>query len=85
MSKAKATKAKAAEPKARVLKYDPAKILSLWEKGKSIREISETIDPNPSKVFVHRVLTLKFPKEYAQGRKERAAAREQKRGADANR
>jgi len=75
MSKAKATKPKA-EPKVRVLKYDPTKILSLWEKGKSIREISETMDPHPSRVFVHRVLTLQFPKQYAQGRKERAAAKE---------
>jgi hypothetical protein len=76
MSKTRATKL--AQPKQRILKYDPAKILSLWGKGKSIREISETMDPHPSKVFVHRVLTLKFPKQYAEGRKERAAATERK-------
>jgi hypothetical protein len=73
MSKSKASKSKA-EPKPRTLKYDPAKILSLWEKGLSIREIAEKMSPI-SRVFVHRVLSLKFPDQYADGQKQRAAAR----------
>jgi hypothetical protein len=60
-------KPKADEPKPRKLKYDPARILALWEKGKSIREIAEAMKPI-SRVFVHRVLTLKFPKQYAKGK-----------------
>jgi hypothetical protein len=73
MAKPKAAKVKA-KPQQRVPKYNPETMLALWEKGKSIREISETMDPHPSKVFVHRVLTLKYPKQYAQGRKERTTA-----------
>ena len=71
MSKAKGkTKGTARKPK-----YDQGKILALWEKGKSITEIAEVMTPI-SKVFVHRVLTTKFPDKYTSGQKERAAARE---------
>jgi len=77
-------KSKAAKPikakKSRVLKYDASEMLKLWEKGLSIRQISETMKPSPSKVFVHRTLTGKFPKQYEQGQKERAAAREKEKG-----
>jgi hypothetical protein len=71
MSKAKKA---ATEPTPRTLKYDPAKVLQLWEKGKSIREIAEAMKPI-SRVFVHRTLTTKFAKQYAEGQKQRAAAR----------
>jgi hypothetical protein len=71
MSKAKG-QAKGAPRKP---KYDQSKILALWDKGKSIAEIAEAMKPI-SKVFVHRVLTTKFPDQYATGQKERAAARE---------
>jgi hypothetical protein len=54
--------------------YDQERILELWEKGKSIREISEIMSPL-SRVFAHRVLTTKFPKEYEAGVKARKAAR----------
>jgi hypothetical protein len=64
------------EPKVgRKLKYDPNRILKLWTDGKSISEISAAMKPI-SKVFVHRVLTVKFPKQYADGQKARQAARE---------
>lgn len=80
-----ATKKKVAkEPKAkreRVLKYDPARVLKLWEDGKSIAEIAQAMKPI-SKVFVHRTLTTKFAKQYAEGQKQRKAARE--KGAQAN-
>ena len=74
MSKAigvKPTKVK----KVRVLKYDPNRILKLWTDGKSISEIADAMKPI-SKVYVHRVLTTKFAKQYAEGQKQRAAARE---------
>jgi hypothetical protein len=77
MSKPKATKS---EPKARKVKYNPERILELWEKGKSIREIAEAMKPI-SRVFVHRVLSLKFPKQYKARQDTRAAAREAARGA----
>jgi hypothetical protein len=76
MATPKPAKAKTA-PQERKLKYNPATILSHWEKGKSIKEIAEAMKPI-SRVFVHRVLTLKFPKQYAEGRKEREAAEEKK-------
>jgi len=73
-----ASKTKAAkEPKVkkeRVLKYDPDRILKLWTDGKSIAQIADIMKPI-SKVFVHRTLTTKFPKQYAEGQKQRAAAR----------
>jgi hypothetical protein len=63
------------KPKApRKLKYDPTKILKLWESGKSIREISEAMKPI-SRVFVHRTLTTKYPEQYAAGQKARKAER----------
>jgi len=77
MSKAKASKA---EPKPRKVKYNPERILELWEKGKSIREIAEAMKPI-SRVFVHRTLTTKFPKQYAEGQKQRATEREAARSA----
>jgi hypothetical protein len=63
------------ESKPRKLKYDPNRMLQLWEKGLSIREIAEKMSPI-SRVFVHRTLTTKFAKQYAEGQKQRAAARE---------
>jgi hypothetical protein len=73
MAKAKPAKAKA-EPQERKLKYNPETILKHWVAGKSIKEIAEAMKPI-SRVFVHRVLTLKFPKQYAEGRKERESAK----------
>lgn len=61
--------------KGRVLKYDPNKVLKLWIDGKSISQIADAMKPI-SKVYVHRVLTTKFSKQYAEGQKQRAAARE---------
>ena len=72
MSKANAPKP-AKEKKGRELKYDPNRILKLWIDGKSISEIADAMKPI-SKVFVHRTLTTKFAKQYADGQKERAAA-----------
>jgi hypothetical protein len=71
MAKQKLVKA---APQERKLKYNTATILSHWEKGKSIKEIAEAMKPI-SRVYVHRVLTLKFPKQYAEGRKVRDAAK----------
>jgi hypothetical protein len=73
-----ATKKAAKEAKSmkgRVLKYDPNRVLKLWTDGKSISEIAEVMKPI-SKVFVHRTLTTKFAKQYADGQKARKAARE---------
>jgi hypothetical protein len=67
-------------PPERKLKYNPETILKHWVGGKSIREIAEAMKPI-SRVFVHRVLTLKFPKQYAEGRKEREAAKVKKASA----
>jgi hypothetical protein len=83
MSKAKASKP-TKETKRRELKYDPNRILKLWTEGKSISEIADAMKPI-SKVFVHRTLTTKFAKQYADGQKARKAAREEKRGTDAGR
>jgi hypothetical protein len=62
------------EAKERQRKYDVNKILALWEKGLSIREIAEKLKPI-STVYTHRVLSVRFPKQYEQGQKQRAAAR----------
>jgi hypothetical protein len=73
MSKAKAPKpAKATNRK---LKYDPDRILKLWENGKSISEIAQAMKPI-SRLFVHRTLTTKFKSQYEAGQKARAVARE---------
>jgi hypothetical protein len=61
--------------KGRVLKYDPNKVLKLWTDGNSISEIADGMKPI-SKVYVHRVLTTKYPAQYKAGQRERAAARE---------
>jgi hypothetical protein len=66
---------KAAKSKAPEKGYDQAKVLKLWQDGKSIREIADAMKPI-SRVYVHRVLTTKFPKEYEAGQKARSAARE---------
>jgi hypothetical protein len=76
MAKVKVAKAKV-EPQERKLKYNPDTILKHWVAGKSIKEIAEAMRPI-SRVFVHRVLTLKFPKQYAEGRKEREVAKVKK-------
>jgi hypothetical protein len=72
----KAAKSKKA-PEPRKPKYDQSKILKLWQDGKSIREIADAMKPI-SRVFTHRVLTTKFPKEYEAGVKARKAASEKK-------
>jgi len=82
MSKAKAPKP--AKGTSRKLKYDPDRILKLWESGKSIHEIAEAMKPI-SKVFVHRTLTTKFAKQYADGQAKRKAAREAEGGTNAGR
>jgi hypothetical protein len=68
---------KKAEPKAeeRKRKYDVEKVLEYWERGLSIREIAEKMSPI-SRIYVHRVLSTRFPKQYEAGQKQRAAARE---------
>jgi hypothetical protein len=76
MATAKPAKAKTA-PQERKLKYNPDTILKHWVAGKSIKEVAEAMKPI-SRVFVHRVLTLKFPTQYAEGRKERDAAKAKK-------
>ena len=73
MSKAKTPKS--AKEAGRKLKYDPERVLKLWEGGKSIREIAEAMKPI-SRVFVHRTLTTKFKAQYDAGQKARQAARE---------
>jgi hypothetical protein len=68
---------KKAEPKAeeRKRKYDVDKVLELWTRGLSISAIAEKMAPI-SRVYTHRVLSLRFPKQYAEGQAKRAAARE---------
>ena len=68
-------KAKGKEKAPRKPKYDQGSVLKLWEAGKSIREIADTMKPI-SKVFVHRLLSTKFKSQYEAGQKMRAAARE---------
>ena len=46
----------------------------LWLAGKSILEISEAMKPI-SRVYVHRVLTTKYPEQYETGQKRRKAER----------
>lgn len=70
-----ATKKVEKESKSRAVKYDPAKVLKLWNDGKSISKIADAMKPI-SKVYVHRVLTTKFAKQYAEGQKQRKAERE---------
>jgi hypothetical protein len=73
---------KKAEPKAeeRKRKYDVDKVLELWTRGLSIREIADKMSPI-SRIYVHRVLSTRFPKQYAEGQKQRAAEREAARSA----
>ena len=73
---------KKAEPKTeeRKRKYDVDKVLELWTRGLSIREIAEKMSPI-SRIYVHRVLSTRFPKQYKAAQAERAAAREAARGA----
>ncbi|MGB9431863.1 MAG: helix-turn-helix domain-containing protein [Candidatus Acidiferrum sp.] len=73
MSKAKTPKP--AKGTGRKLKYDPDRILKLWEGGKSIRQIADAMKPI-SKVFVHRTLTTKFSDQYTKEQAKRAATRE---------
>jgi len=54
--------------------YDQGRVLELWQSGKSIREITDAMKPI-SRVYVHRILTTKFPKEYETGRKSRKATK----------
>jgi hypothetical protein len=54
--------------------YDQARVLELWEKGKSIKEISEVMKPI-SRIYVHRILTTKYKAQYEAGVKSRDAAR----------
>jgi hypothetical protein len=72
---------KKAEPKPeeRKRKYDVNKILEHWERGLSISAIAEKMKPI-SRVYTHRVLSLRFPKQYAEGQAKRAAAREAAKG-----
>jgi hypothetical protein len=65
---------KAKNKAARKPKYDQSKVLKLWEAGKSIREIAEALKPI-SRVYVHRLLTTKYPAQYEAGQKERKAER----------
>jgi hypothetical protein len=69
---AKAKVEKPSKHSERKLKYEPDRILRLWESGKSIREIAEIMKPI-SKVFVHRTLTTKFKSKYEAGQKARKA------------
>jgi hypothetical protein len=55
--------------------YDQGRILDLWQAGKSILEITEAMKPI-SRVYVHRVLTTKYPEQYEAGQKARKAERE---------
>ena len=65
---------KAAKTKKEKKGYDQERILKLWLDGKSIAEITEAMKPI-SRVYVHRVLSTKFTKEYDAGVKARQAAR----------
>jgi hypothetical protein len=66
---------KAAKTKKEKKGYDQERILKLWLDGKSIAEITEAMKPI-SRVYVHRVLTTKYPDQYKAGVKARKAARE---------
>lgn len=63
------------KPEERKRKYDVDKVLELWTRGLSIREIAEKMSPI-SRIYVHRVLSTRYPKQYAEGQKQRAAERE---------
>jgi len=54
--------------------YDQGKVLKLWEAGKSIKQIAESMEM--SRVYAHRVLTTKYPEQYKAGVKARREARE---------
>ena len=54
--------------------YDQGKMLKLWEAGKSIKQIAETV--GCSRVYAHRVLTTKHKPQYVAGVKARREARE---------
>lgn len=58
--------------------YDRGKVLKLWEAGKSIEEIAESM--KMSRVYAHRVLTTKYKAQYQAGVKERRDAREKAKG-----
>jgi hypothetical protein len=77
MSRKKKTEPK---PEERKRKYDVNKVLEHWERGLSILEIAEKMSPI-SRIYVHRVLSTRFPKQSAAGHTPRAAARHPARGA----
>jgi hypothetical protein len=67
-------KAKAAEKKVKAGYDQEAVIQGFLKHGKSITELADA--QKMSKVYAHRILTTKVPKEYAAEQAKRQAARE---------
>jgi hypothetical protein len=64
--------------KAKNKPYDQDRVLELWEKGKTIRQIAEAV--GCSRVYAHRLLSTKYKAQYQAGVKERREAREKEKG-----
>jgi hypothetical protein len=56
--------------------YDQQRVIDLFMSGKSIGECAEDQKPM-SRIYAHRILSTKVPKEYAAEQARRAAAREE--------
>jgi DNA-binding NarL/FixJ family response regulator len=54
--------------------FDQERVLELWEKGKTIKQIAEAV--GCSRVYAHRLLSTKFKAQYQAGVKARRDARE---------
>lgn len=59
--------------------YDQARVLELWQKGKSIKQVADAV--GCSRVYAHRLLSTKFKVQYQAGIKSRREAREKEKGA----
>lgn len=55
--------------------YNQQRVIDLFLSGKSISECAEDQKPM-SRIYAHRILTTKVPKEYAAEQAKRSAARE---------
>ena len=60
--------------------YDQERVLELWEKGKTIKQIAESV--GCSRVYAHRLLSTKFKVQYQEGVKVRRDAREKTKAKD---
>jgi hypothetical protein len=73
--KASKTESKPAISKGDAKHFNQQRVIDLFMSGKSIRECAEA--EKCSRIYAHRILTTKVPKEYAAEQARRAASKEE--------